>query len=59
MVKVQATVNRINNDLLGYLNHNYSLWNYGLMVAGAALWTILALGVLAESMGIVVDGAGY
>ena len=54
MVKVQATVNRINNDMLGYLNHKYSLWNYVLITLGVLIWIMIALGLLAESMGIVV-----
>lgn len=54
MVKVQATVNRINNDMLGYLNHKYSLWNYALITLGLLIWIMIALGLLAESMGIVV-----
>lgn len=53
LVVVQATVNRINNDILGYLNHRYSLWNYLLIVAGIASWIMLALGILAQSMGLV------
>ncbi len=54
LVKVQATVNRINDDLLGYLNNEYSLWNYILIVAGSCFWIIAALGILAESMGIII-----
>lgn len=54
LVKVQATVNRINNDLLGYLNHKYSLWNYILIVLGSALWLLIALGLLFESMGLSI-----
>lgn len=54
MIKVQATVNRINNDMLGYLNHKYSLWNYILIALGLFIWIMIALGLLAESMGIVV-----
>jgi len=50
---VQATVNRINDDILGYLNHKYSLWNYLLIVVGSVFWLMLALGLLAESMGLV------
>lgn len=50
---VQGTVNRINNDILGYLNHKYSLWNYLLIAAGSIFWMMLALGLLAESMGLV------
>ena len=53
LVIVQATVNRINNDMLGYLNHKYSLWNYFLIVLGALFWLMLALGLLAQSMGLV------
>lgn len=53
MVKVQATVNRINNDMLGYLNHKYSLWNYVLITLGALIWILIVLGLLAESMGLV------
>ena len=34
LAKVQATVNRINNDMLGYLNHRYSVWNYVLIILG-------------------------
>ena len=53
MVTVQATVNRINNDILGYLNYKYSLWNYLLIVLGALIWLMLAMGLLAQSMGLV------
>jgi hypothetical protein len=53
ILKVQATVNRINNDMLGYLNHKYSLWNYVLIMLGTLLWIMIALGLLAESMGFV------
>lgn len=53
LVVVQATVNRINNDMLGYLNHKYSLWNYLLIVLGALFWLMLALGLLAQFMGLV------
>ncbi len=52
MAVVQATVNRINNDILGYLNHKYSLWNYMLIALGAVSWLIIALGLLAQSMGL-------
>lgn len=55
MVKVQATVNRINNDMLGYLNHKYSLWNYVLITLGLFTWIMIALGLLAESMGMVAE----
>lgn len=54
LAKVQATVNRINNDMLGYLNHRYSVWNYVLIILGTVSWLILAMGLLAESMGLVV-----
>ena len=54
LVKVQATVNRINNDILGYLNHKYSMWNYVLIVLGSVVWLLMAMGFLAESMGLVV-----
>ena len=50
---VQATVNRINNDMLGYLNHKYSLWNYLLIALGVVFWLMLAMGLLAESMGLI------
>ena len=54
MLKVQATVNRINNDMLGYLNHKYSLWNYILIILGAFTWVMVVLGLLTESLGIVI-----
>ena len=54
LAKVQATVNRINNDMLGYLNHKYSVWNYVLIVLGIVSWLMLAMGLLAESMGLAV-----
>lgn len=53
LVAVQATINRINNDMLGYLNHTYSVWNYLLIVSGSILWLMIALGLLAESMGLI------
>ena len=53
LAKVQATVNRINNDMLGYLNHKYSIWNYVLIVLGVLSWIMLGFGLLAESMGLV------
>ena len=53
MIKVQATVNRINGDMLGYLNHKYSLWNYALIVFGILLWLLIGMGIFAESMGLV------
>ena len=54
LAKVQATVNRINNDMLGYLNHKYSAWNYVLIILGIVSWLMLAMGLLAESIGLVV-----
>ena len=53
LTAVQATVNRINNDLLGYLNHQYSVWNYLLITTGSILWLMVILGLLADSMGLV------
>jgi hypothetical protein len=53
MAVVQATVNRINNDMLGYLNHKYSVWNYLLIALGVIAWLMLAMGLLAESLGLV------
>ncbi len=53
LTAVQATVNRINNDILGYLNHKYSVWNYLLIAAGSILWLMVLLGLLADSMGLV------
>lgn len=53
LAAVQATVNRINNDMLGYLNHKYSMWNYLLIAFGVIIWVILALGLLADSLGLV------
>ncbi len=54
LAKVQATINRINNDMLGYLNHKYSVWNYALIILGTVSWLMLAMGLLAESIGLVV-----
>ena len=53
LVVVQATVNRLNNDILGFLNHRYSAWNYLLIITGGLLWLMLLLGLLADSMGLV------
>ena len=50
LVKVQATVNRINNDMLGFLNHKYSIWNYLLIALGCILWVLFGLGTLNESL---------
>jgi len=50
LVKVQATVNRINNDMLGFLNHKYSIWNYLLIALGCILWVLFGLGILNESL---------
>jgi hypothetical protein len=52
LAAVQSTVNRINNDMLGYLNHRYSLWNYLLIALGVTFWVMLALGMLADSLGL-------
>ena len=52
LVQVQATANRINDDMLGYLNHKYSVWNYILIAVGILFWTMLGLGILANSMGL-------
>jgi hypothetical protein len=57
LAAVQATVNRINNDMLGYLNHKYSVWNYLLIASGSILWLMVLLGLLAESMGLVPAAA--
>ena len=54
LVQVQATANRINDDMLGYLNHRYSVWNYILIAAGIFFWTMLGLGILGKSMGLAV-----
>ena len=54
LVKAQATVNRINDDMLGYLNHKYSLWNYLLIVLGAIFWILIVLGLLFDFMGLTV-----
>jgi len=53
MVKVQATANRINGDMLGYLNHKYSAWNYALIVFGILLWCLIGMGIFAGSMGLM------
>ena len=54
LAEVQATINRINNDMLGYLNHKYSVWNVVLIILGTVSWLMLALGLLAESLGLAV-----
>jgi hypothetical protein len=51
LLKVQATINRINNDMLGYLNYKYSLANYALIAIGTVLWLLIALGLLLETAG--------
>ncbi len=53
LVKVQGTANRINNDILGFLNHRYTWSNYILIAFGVMLWLMFALGFLAESLGFV------
>ena len=52
VLQVQATANRINDDILGYLNHKYSVWNYTLIAFGFLLWVMLGLSLLADSMGL-------
>ncbi len=51
LVKAQAVINRINNDMLGLLNHKYSVWNYLIIVPGTLFWLMLTLGILAGLMG--------
>jgi hypothetical protein len=51
LLKAQSTINRINNDMLGYLNYKYSLANYVLMAIGTILWLLIALGLLLETAG--------
>lgn len=53
LVKVQATVNRINNDMLGYLNHHYSLWNYLLITLGIITWFLIITSTLFKSIGLI------
>jgi len=53
LVKVQATVNRINDDMLGYLNHKYSVWNYLLIALGVVFWLMMIMGLLAQSTGMM------
>jgi len=55
LAKVQATVNRINDDMLGYLNYKYTMWNYVLIVFGVITWLLVGMGFLAESMGLVPE----
>ena len=52
LLQVQATANRINDDILGYLNHKYSVWNYIMIATGSLFWVMLGLGILANSMGL-------
>lgn len=52
MVKVQATVNRLNNDILGYLNHKYTAWNYLLIAVGGFMWAMLILGYVLQALGL-------
>lgn len=54
LLTAQATVNRINHDLPGYLNYKYSLFNYLLISSGAFIWFMIALGLLAEIMGLAM-----
>jgi hypothetical protein len=53
LLRVQSTTNRINNDMLGYLNYKYSVANYVLMAIGSALWLLSALALLLDSTGFV------
>jgi hypothetical protein len=53
LLKAQATVNRINDDILGYLNYRYSLPNYILITAGSVLWLLIILGLIVDHAGIV------
>lgn len=53
LVKVQATVNRINDDMLGYLNHKYNVWNYLLIALGVVFWLMMGMGLLAQSTGMM------
>lgn len=50
LAKVQATANRINNDILGYLNHKYSLLNYLLIALGVTFWMIAVINLLSGPM---------
>lgn len=52
LVKAQATINRINNDILGLLNHKYSVWNYVGIVAGIIFWFATAMVVLVQALGL-------
>jgi hypothetical protein len=52
LLKAQAIINRINDDVLGYLNYKYSLLNYILIFTGAAVWLLIGLGLLLDYMGI-------
>lgn len=53
LVKVQGTMNRLNDDILGTLNHKFSMWNYVLIALGAILWSLIILGIIFESLGLV------
>ena len=52
MVKAQATANRVNGDLLGYLNHRYSFWNYLLILTGSILWILIIAGIIFNLTGL-------
>lgn len=52
LVKAQATANRVNDDLLGYLNYRYSLWNYLLIMAGCLLWLLIFAGIIFNLTGV-------
>lgn len=53
LLKAQALINRINGDILGFQNDQYSLFDHFLMAFGVLLWLMFALGFLAESLGFV------
>ena len=55
LVKAQATINRINNDMLGLLNHKYSVWNYLIIVPGTIFWLLLVMGILAGIIGVEIQ----
>ena len=55
LVKAQATINRINNDMLGLLNHKYSGWNYLITVPGTIFWLLLVMGILAGIIGVEIQ----
>lgn len=52
VVKAQATANRVNGDLLGYLNYRYSLWNYLLIATGSVMWIMILAGLVFNLTGL-------